>query len=319
VTRSSGNGCVSRTRPTDVTEGLGMAVASTNRHAAAGPGVRFGAGRRPEHATQVSLEDWEGPLGLLLSLIEARRLDVLTVPLGALTEAYLDALAGLEEDRIGNISSFVAVASQLILIKSRAILPRHPEAGEPGELPDEGPDPEAALRARLLLYRAFRDAGSALQGVAAARIGLFRREPATAQATAIAGARAPDGPPLPVGDLVRALGGLVRIIAPPEPPPETIRRAVTLTERAMIIREALRGASTVVLQELLRGVRDRVVVAVTFLAMLELMKRREILVEQADPFGPIVARRTTAAERAASGFGTVDPDAPLDESLGSFR
>jgi segregation and condensation protein A len=282
-----------------------------------GPGVRFGIGRRPEQATQVQLEDWDGPLGLLLSLIEARRLDVLTVPLGALAEAYLDALAGLQDDRIGNISSFVAVASQLILIKSRAILPRHVPA-EPGELPDEGPDPEAALRARLLLYRAYRDAGAALQWTAIERVGLFRREPAAAQAAAIAGARPPDMPPLPVNALVGALDALIRVIAPPDLPPEVIPRTVTLTERATIIREALRGASTVVLQELLKGTRDRVVVAVTFLAMLELMKRREIVVEQADPFGPIVARRTTAAERAAAG-APVDPDAPLDESLASFR
>ena len=283
-----------------------------------GPGVRFGAGRRPEQATQVQLEDWDGPLGLLLSLIEARRLDVLTVPLGALAEAYLDALAGLRDDRIGNISSFVAVASQLILIKSRAILPRHVEAG-PGELPDEGPDPEAALRARLLLYRAYRDAGVALQWTALERIGLFRREPAAAQAAAIAGARPPDMPPLPVSALVGALDALIRVIAPPDLPPEVIPRTVTLTERATIIREALRGASTIVLQDLLKGTRDRVVVAVTFLAMLELMKRREIVVEQADPFGPIVARRTTPGERAAGGAPPVDPDAPLDESLASFR
>ncbi|HEX9551313.1 MAG TPA: segregation/condensation protein A [Candidatus Limnocylindrales bacterium] len=304
-----------------------LAVASSNGHGPTPsgdrvpgePGVRFGDGHRPEQATRVSFEDWEGPLGLLLSLIEARRLDVLSVPLGALAEAYLDALAGLEDDRIGNISSFVAVASQLILIKSRAILPRHPEPGEPGELPDEGPDPEAALRARLLLYRAYRDAGAALQATALDRRGLFRREPAAAQAAAIAGARAPDAPPLPAASLVRALDGLVRIIAPPEPPPETIARAVTLTQRAAIIRAALRGAPSVVLQELLAGVRDRVVVAVTFLAMLELMKRREIVVEQADPFGPIVARRTTAAERSAAGADAVDDDAPLDESLASFR
>ena len=58
------------------------------------------------------------------SLIEARQLDVLTVLLGGLADAYLEALAGLEEDRLGNISAFVAVASQLILIKSRAMLPR---------------------------------------------------------------------------------------------------------------------------------------------------------------------------------------------------
>jgi segregation and condensation protein A len=297
------------------------AAAAANGVAAdrGGPAVRFGAGRRPEQATEVHLEDWQGPLGLLLSLIEARRLDVLTVPLGALAEAYLDALAGLEDDRIGNISSFVAVASQLILIKSRAILPRHPAPGEPGDLPDEGPDPEAALRARLLLYRAYRDAGALLQAAAAERVGLFRREPAAAQAAAVAGARPPDAPPLPVEVLARALDGLVRIIAPPEPPPETLPRTVTLNQRAAIIREALRGASTVVLQALLAGVRDRVVIAVTFLAMLELVKRREIVVEQADPFGPIVARRTTPAERAAAGLAPDADGAPLDESLDSFR
>ncbi|MBA3876536.1 MAG: hypothetical protein C0498_06305 [Anaerolinea sp.] len=286
---------------------------------AGSPGVRFGTGRRPEQATQVSLEDWEGPLGLLLSLIEARRLDVLSVPLGALAEAYLDALAGLEDDRIGNISSFVAVASQLILIKSRAILPRRPEPGEPGQVPDEGPDPEAALRARLLLYRAYRHAGAALQTTALQRIGLFRREPAAAQAAALAGARATGAPPLPVDALLGALNGLVLVIAPSEPPPEILPRTVSLTQRAAIIREALRGAPTMVLQELLTGVRDRVVIVVTFLALLELVKRREIAVEQADPFGPIVARRTTVQERAAAGVGAVEEDAPLDESLESFR
>ena len=100
-----------------------------------------------------------------------------------------------------------------------------------------------------------------------------------------------------------ALDGLARVAPPPAPPPETIRRTVTLTSRAAIIREALLGAPVVVLQDLLRGVRDRVVVAVTFLALLELMKRREIVVEQAEPWGPITARRMTAAERAAAGPG----------------
>ena len=80
----------------------------------------------------------------------------------------------------------------------------------------------------------------------------------------------------------------------------------------------LLGAPVVVLQDLLRGVRDRVVVAVTFLALLELMKRREIVVEQAEPWGPITARRMTAAERAAAGPVSVDEDTPLDESLESF-
>jgi segregation and condensation protein A len=280
------------------------------------PSVMFGEGRRPEASTRVAVAEFEGPLALLLALIEARELDVLTVPLGALADAYLDALATLDVDRLGNVSSFVAVASQLILIKSRAMLPRQAPAG-PAGLTDEAPDPEAELRARLLLYRAYRDAGTSLAAEALHRVGLFRREPGTAHATAMAGARPSDAPPLSPMLLVRALDGVARIAPPPELPPETVARTITLTERAAIIRDALRDAPTVVLQDLLHGVRDRVVVAVTFLAMLELMKRREIVVEQAKPWGPIVARSTTAEERAAAGV-VARSDEPLDESLESF-
>ncbi|HYN69670.1 MAG TPA: ScpA family protein [Candidatus Eisenbacteria bacterium] len=279
--------------------------------------IRFGEERRPEAATHVRMAEWEGPLGLLLSLIEARRLDVLSVPLGALAEAYLDALAGLDEDRIGNISSFVAIASQLILIKSRAMLPR-----QAAELPvgddDEAGDPEEELRARLILYRAYRDAGLGLQALATAGLRLFRREPRAAVAAAIAGARPTDAPPLDPESLPRALAELVRISPVSEPPPEILARTITIGQRAAVIRDALRGAPGIVLQELLQGVRDRVVVVVTFLAMLELMKRREIVVEQAEPFGPIRARSTTGAERATAGVAVDVEAAPIDESLGDF-
>jgi segregation and condensation protein A len=286
--------------------------------AGAGPVVRIEPGRGQDWATHVAIAEWEGPLGLLLSLIEARRMDVLTVPLGAVAEAYLEALATIEHDRMSSISSFVAVASQLILIKSRAMLPR-PPAGPDVALDDEGVDPEAELRARLLLYKAFRDAGAALQAIAVERHGLFRREPAAALAAGLAGATtAPSMPPLDPVVLIRALDSLVQVLPEPERPPEVVPRSITLAQRASIIRLALQGASTVVLQDLLRGVRDRVVVAVTFLAMLELMKRREVIVEQTEPFGPITARRTTAAERAAAGVAPDVEDAPIDESLESF-
>jgi segregation and condensation protein A len=270
--------------------------------------VQIGDGHRPEHATHVQMAEFDGPLGLLLSLIEGRQLDVLTVPLGGLADAYLEALAGLEADRLGNVSAFVAVASQLILIKSRAMLPRQPVIDPSATDTDDTPDPEAALRARLLLYRAHRDAGLRLAEGALERIGLFRREPGAARAAGVAGARPADVPPIDPARLAGALVGLALIAPPPEPPPEVMPRTITLTERAALIRAALRDAPEIVLQELLRGVHDRVVVAVTFLALLELMKRREIVVEQEAPWGPIVARATD---------GIVD-DTPLDESLESF-
>lgn len=278
------------------------------------PSVVFADGRRPEAATRIRLQSFDGPLGLLLALIEARQLDVLDVPLGALAGAYLDALALLDSDRLANIASFVAVASQLILIKSRAILPRHeePAAGVPA---DEGPDPEEELRARLIAYRAFRDAGARLKVAAEELVGLFRREPAAALAAAVAGARPVDLAPLDPASLPRALERLARLVPAPEAAPGIVARTITINERAAVIRAALRAAPSVVLQELLRGVRDRVVVAVTFLAMLELMKRREIIVEQAEPWGPIVARATPPGEQLAGGAA---PDEPLDESLRSF-
>jgi segregation and condensation protein A len=285
---------------------------------AAAPAVAIGEGRRPEAATRVTLPAFEGPLALLLALIEARQLDVLTVPLGALADAYLDALATLDADRMGNVSSFIAIASQLILIKSRAMLPRRAVEGAV-PLADEGPDPEAELRARLVLYRAFRDAGTRLLADAQATVGRFHREPSVSRAAGLAGARPPAAAPLSPTVLVRALEALVTVVPPPPPPPETIRRTLTLTARAQVIRRALAGANVIVLQDLLRGVHDRVVVAITFLAMLELMKRREIVVEQVEPFGPIMVRRTTAEERAAAGvIGAMDDEAPLDETLEDY-
>ncbi len=287
--------------------------------ASSAPAIAFGQGRRPEAATRVTLPAFDGPIALLLALIEARQLDVLTVPLGALADAYLDALATLDDDRMGNVSAFIAVASQLILIKSRALLPRHKVEGAVA-LADDGPDPEAELRARLILYRAFRDAGARLLEEAQRRRGLWHREPTAARAAGVAGARPPAATPLPPAVLVRALEGLVTIVPPPPRPPETIRRTITLTQRAMLIRRALARADVVVLQDLLRGVKDRVVVAVTFLAMLELMKRREIVVVQDEPWGPIMARRTTPEERAAAGVtGPIDEEAPLDESMDGFE
>jgi segregation and condensation protein A len=271
----------------------------------AAPEIGFDSGLS-ERVTHVRLEDFDGPLALLLAVIEARQLDVLTVPLGGLAEAYLDALATLEGDRLGNVSAFVAVAAQLILIKSRAILPRPPKMSA---IPlDEEPDPEAELRARLLEYRRFRDAGLALGECLDIRR-LFRRDAELAASAGRAGARPPERPPLPPSVLARALGRLATVVPVVAAPAEMVARTITLAERTAVIREALRGSDIVVLQDLLGGVHDRVVVAVTFLAMLELSKRREITLEQAEPWGPIVARRVVE---------TPESEAEIDESLRSF-
>ena len=249
--------------------------------------VLFAEQAHPDHAAHVRLEAFDGPLALLLGLIEQRELDILEVPLGDLAGAYLEALASLETEQMSHISSFITVASQLILIKSRAILPRPPVVAIPVE---EGPDPETQLRERLVLYRLYRDAGRDLRGRLESGWEVFRREPSAAVASARAGSRPDEGPPLDPRVLVEALDAALRLVPPPAPRPDVMKRLVTLEERARIIRAALRDTPVIVLQDLLEDLRDRVVVTVTFLAMLELVKSHELSVEQDEPFGPIICR-----------------------------
>ena len=254
------------------------------------PTIAFGEGRRPEAATHVTLPAFDGPLGLLLALIEARQLDVLTVPLGDLAEAYLDALAALEDDRMGNISSFVAVASQLILIKSRAMLPRRVRAAAGRARRTRSPIPRRSSARGCSSTAPTATPGARLLDEAHARVGLFRREPTAARAAGLAGARPPaDGAAARPSVLLVA-----RSTASPgsrrrrSRRPRSCRRTITLdrARRDHPRGAPRRGAGSIVLQDLLRGVRDRVVVAVTFLAMLELMKRREIVVEPGRAVGP---------------------------------
>lgn len=261
--------------------------------------ISFGAGRRPEELTHVRSDVFDGPLALLLALIEQRQLDVLTVRLGDLAGAYLDALARIEHGRLALLSSFVTVCSQLILIKTRALLPRPPSVvaaanGEPET------DPEEELRLRLIEYRQFRDAGRVLAERRELGAWLFHREAAAALSAGREGARPDPGPPLDARILADALLASVRLVPPALPPPETLARTITLEERAAVIRAALLRVPQFVLQELLQDVTDRVVVAVTFMALLELAKGREVTIEQSEPWGPIEVRQARDAKRVAT-------------------
>ena len=214
--------------------------------------ITFADTRRPEDATHVRSNVFDGPLALLLSLIEQRQLDVLTVRLGDLAGAYLEALARIEDGRLPLLSSFVTICSQLILIKSRALLPR-PIVAPAAVATVEGGDPEEELRQRLVEYRMYRDAGRALAERLAAGTSLFHREVEAAVAAGRAGARPEVLEPLDARLLADALVETSRLVLPPPPPPETIARTITLAERAAVIRSALGRAPVFVLQELLEG------------------------------------------------------------------
>jgi segregation and condensation protein A len=228
---------------------------------------------------ELRLEVFAGPLDLLLRLIEARELDVLTVPLAEMADAYVEHLS-THPVPAAELADFVSVASQLILLKSRRLLP-----GEPQPVPaagDDEPD-EEELRRRLLEYRALRDAARLLgewDGVREAR----RREPREADL--------PEAPsdPMDAAVLAAALDRLAAIPEPEPPPPEVVPREVTIAMQIAALRQAMGSAGRVVLQTVLAACRSRTEVSVTVLAMLELVRRRQATVEQGELFGPIVVR-----------------------------
>jgi segregation and condensation protein A len=224
---------------------------------------------------RLQLPVFEGPLQLLLHLIESRQLDVLTVPLAEVADAYVTHLATAPVDA-ANLSEFVSIAAQLILLKSRLLLPGEspPVASDPDE-PDED-----ELRRRLIEYRVLRDAAAAL-GERDLVAPSHRREP-----------RESDLPEVPVQVLPAQLlaDALERLAAIPEPiapPPEIVAREITIGEQIDVLNAALSAKGRVLLQAVLATCRSRTEAAVTFLAALELVRRRQASAEQGTLFGPI--------------------------------
>ena len=225
---------------------------------------------------EVELPVFSGPLGVLLNLIESRQLDVLTVPLADLADAYVAHLATHPVDP-PQLAEFVAVAAQLIFLKSRSLLPGAPPlAGADAEGEPDGEE----LRDRLLEYRAFRDAALAL-GERDLASPMQRREPRDA-----------DLPAAPVTKLAPEMLAealrLLEAIPEPEPaPPEIVAREVTIAMQITVLRTALATGGRVVLQQLLAACSSRTELTVTLLATLELVRRRQIRVKQKTLFGPI--------------------------------
>lgn len=225
---------------------------------------------------------YEGPLDLLLSLIERAELDITTISLAIVTDQYLNYIHGLEgKASPEEISAFLVIAAKMVQIKSEALLPRPPER-ETGE-----EDPGASLVEQLRLYKRFKEIGVWLMDRQARNLRTYLRiapppkiEPKLDLSNltlkdlhdAAAAAFHRD-------DEKRSLGSVIGL------PKVTIRDKINLITRT------LREVQSASFRGLLGDKPTRVEVVVTFLALLELVKRYHVDARQEGLFGEIVFER----------------------------
>jgi segregation and condensation protein A len=241
--------------------------------------VDFAVQRSPYSSSSYTVNTpvYEGPLDLLLDLIERAELDITRLALAQVTDQYLAYLHGLHQRAPDQVSSFLVIAARLIQIKSEALLPRPPRREEGEE------DPGEALARQLMLYKRFKRVAE----------GLGRREEAGLR-TYLRLAPAPrhigtlDLSGITLEDLVEAARAVLSnadlrpdlktVVTPPR---------VTIRQQIALIVQTVRRRGRVTFHSVLRAAATRLEIVVTFIAILELVKRQRISAHQERLFGEI--------------------------------
>ncbi len=227
---------------------------------------------------KVQLAVFQGPLGLLLHLIEREELDVTRVSLARVTGQYMEYLAALEELQVDDLADFIVVAARLLLIKSRALLPRPPAPA----LETEEDSGDALLR-QLLLYKQFKQAAQRLQERQGQR-SYVRLAPPPRLETRIEHLDA-----VSLDELLAAARRAMQT-RPPAPTVDDVVAPFSLTidDQMQLINHTLTRQARISFNQLLTDAYSRQEVSVTFLAVLEMIKQHKIQARQDRMFGEIV-------------------------------
>ena len=245
------------------------------------------------------LPTFEGPLDLLLHLIERRELDITELSVLTVTEQYLAHLRSGDQIGLSALAEFVAMGARLLVLKSRALLP--------GWEPDDGDATEdgnaAGLVAALEEYRRYRRAADHLRGLEEEHRTGYRREAAPPQVQLPAGLD-----DVTLDALVALFRQALERLPEPEQQAEIEREPVRLADRVASLVARLERDRRVSFRQLVEGVRTRLEVVIDFLAVLELVKAGFLEARQAGAFGEIELARIEG--------GSAPTQAELDETYG---
>lgn len=247
--------------------------------------------RDPDRFTghKIALPIFEGPLDLLLYLIRAHRYDIFDIPIARITSEFVEYLSLIEEVGADMAGDFLVTAATLMQIKARMLLPRAASENE-DSMDEEIVDPRAELVERLLEYQRIQEAAEELRDKREARSDLFARSPDALKSSWNA-FDAELSQSLLLSDVSSfdLLSALKRVLKRLEEAPVALvrREPFSLTERLKDVEWRLIGAGRLNFDALCEDCHNRLEVVVTFLAILELIRRGRARVRQSALFEEI--------------------------------
>ncbi|WP_010273943.1 segregation and condensation protein A [Paenibacillus senegalensis] len=234
------------------------------------------------------LESFEGPLDLLLHLIDQAEVDIYDIPIRMITDQYMEYLSMMQELELEVTSEFLVMAATLLSIKSKMLLPKPPVIEMDWEGYEEEEDPRAELIQKLIEYRKYKGIADHLKEKEIERSLIYTREPEDLTAY-IPDVQVNPVEGLHVADLVWAFKKALRKMADRTRVSKIRRDEISVKDRISEIYEQLSGRKGKVLfSKLLAPGFSREELVVTFLALLELMKMKAIVCYQHRLFDDIV-------------------------------
>jgi segregation and condensation protein A len=244
---------------------------------------------------KVQFEVFEGPLDLLLYLVRKEEVDIYEVNLTQIASQFVEYVTLMRELDLDVAGEFLVMASTLMLIKSRELLPVEQQAQTDGDEDEE--DPRWELIRQLVEYKKFKDAAAHLQGREFEQEQVYPRLPGRFECAAAE----PPRPEVSLFDLLAAVNQVLQRHQEKQGPREIFEDRWTVSEKIEQLRRLLDTRQRLRFSELFAGATSRSEVVATFLAMLELIRLRVLCARQSAAFSEIQISRAESqpAEPAA--------------------
>ncbi|MGA2176428.1 MAG: segregation/condensation protein A [Verrucomicrobiota bacterium] len=234
---------------------------------------------------KVQFEVFEGPLDLLLYLIKKEEVDIYEVNLTRLATQFIEYVEVMRLLDLEIAGEFLVMASTLMYIKSRELLPREQQALPAEE--DEGEDPRWELIRQLVAYKKFKDAAALLQAREAEQENSFPRLPVWPETAAPAARRQEAS----LFDLVNAVSAVLKRLGQREDLRDIFEDKWTVSEKIEFLLKLTAERAAVKFAELFGDAASRAEIVCTFLALLELIRLKQLICVQGEDFGEIEIMR----------------------------